>query len=639
MSTIKIGVACHKPSELPKNNLFLPIRVGAALASNDLGLQRDDEGDNISKKNPQYCELTAQYWLWKNAKADYYGLCHYRRFLCFTNPNSKRNLRDQIEANAIDEDTKQIFGLENEALMRKEIESNDLVIGELQKVSKLYTPHGNKNTAYGHWQAHDRALIMEKDLVEMLNILDEVSPEVGASAREYLAGTKFLGFNCFVAKKELFNELCEIEFEVLEKLEKKVDLSNYCTQLTRIYGFMGEIISSAYFYHLEKSGKYKVKHVPLVYFNYTDPIKDIEPEFAGQKNVIPVLFNIADNNPDKFGTIWQSFLDYINDDYKYDVILLSDSMPTVLTRIYTEMAEKHKNISFRIIDIDVYRTRYGEKYNLEDKRKTLDEDENNYFSILPFIPYIFKKYKKMLVVDENVIFCDSVSQLWEEHREDKTLISAPRNAYILSRVNDVYYETMEGYLRKYMKDPFAFFSINVFIWNFEKYREKIKEEVIPPHYLFPNTKGFLRNKEEILNILCEGDVSYMDMRWATWLESNDYLKYQLPYAPFNYYQELMNARKNPGAIVYIDNDPWAMEKTDLYYYFWSVARKTKLYSSYLNKSSKLSVIRAKQKKPINITQKLFPVGSTNRGRMTKLFPKGTKRYKVAKSVLNSFRIN
>ena len=86
MSTIKIGVACHKPSELPKNNLFLPIRVGAALASNDLGLQRDDEGDNISKKNPQYCELTAQYWLWKNAKADYYGLCHYRRFLCFTNP-------------------------------------------------------------------------------------------------------------------------------------------------------------------------------------------------------------------------------------------------------------------------------------------------------------------------------------------------------------------------------------------------------------------------------------------------------------------------------------------------------------------------------------------------------------------------
>ena len=80
-ANIKILIACHKPSELPRNNLFLPVRVGAALASDDFGLQRDDDGkDNISKKNPGYCELTAIYWAWKNLKADYYGLFHYRRF-------------------------------------------------------------------------------------------------------------------------------------------------------------------------------------------------------------------------------------------------------------------------------------------------------------------------------------------------------------------------------------------------------------------------------------------------------------------------------------------------------------------------------------------------------------------------------
>ena len=78
---IKVIVAAHKPYRMPQDSMYLPLQVGRALADQDLGWQGDNTGDNISLKNPYYCELTGLYWAWKNLKADAIGLVHYRRFL------------------------------------------------------------------------------------------------------------------------------------------------------------------------------------------------------------------------------------------------------------------------------------------------------------------------------------------------------------------------------------------------------------------------------------------------------------------------------------------------------------------------------------------------------------------------------
>ena len=63
---IKIFVSAHKQATFPQGNSIIPVQVGAANAvprfTNTL---HDDEGENISAKNPRYCELTAQYWAWK----------------------------------------------------------------------------------------------------------------------------------------------------------------------------------------------------------------------------------------------------------------------------------------------------------------------------------------------------------------------------------------------------------------------------------------------------------------------------------------------------------------------------------------------------------------------------------------------
>ena len=80
---ITILVCAHKPDEHIRNYPpYKAIQVGAALHPEmDLGFLKDNVGDNISEKNPKYCELSAIYWGWRNLKnVEYAGLAHYRRY-------------------------------------------------------------------------------------------------------------------------------------------------------------------------------------------------------------------------------------------------------------------------------------------------------------------------------------------------------------------------------------------------------------------------------------------------------------------------------------------------------------------------------------------------------------------------------
>ena len=76
----EIYIATHKDYNFPQIAGYIPIHVGKDLTDLNLGIIGDNTGDNISSLNPNFCELTALYWMWKNSSADYLGLIHYRRF-------------------------------------------------------------------------------------------------------------------------------------------------------------------------------------------------------------------------------------------------------------------------------------------------------------------------------------------------------------------------------------------------------------------------------------------------------------------------------------------------------------------------------------------------------------------------------
>ena len=94
----KIIIATHKKYWMPKDEMYLPLHVGAEGKFDasgkplDLGYTKDNTGENISEKNSYFCELTGLYWAWKNLDEDYIGLVHYRRYFSMHRRSSFENV-------------------------------------------------------------------------------------------------------------------------------------------------------------------------------------------------------------------------------------------------------------------------------------------------------------------------------------------------------------------------------------------------------------------------------------------------------------------------------------------------------------------------------------------------------------------
>ena len=100
---LHIYISCHKMCYVPKFSFLRPIQVGTAISDVSLDMLHDDIGANISEKNRSYCELTAQYWAWKNDNdVDYYGFWHYRRYMSFLHRELPHNTFEDVEIPYLD---------------------------------------------------------------------------------------------------------------------------------------------------------------------------------------------------------------------------------------------------------------------------------------------------------------------------------------------------------------------------------------------------------------------------------------------------------------------------------------------------------------------------------------------------------
>ncbi|WP_373219479.1 DUF4422 domain-containing protein [Ruminococcus sp. 5_1_39BFAA] len=265
--TVKVIIATHKRYQMPKDDMYLPLHVGAEgktdVAGNDLdlGYLKDNTGDNISALNSSFCELTGLYWAWKNIDADYVGLVHYRRHFCIKKKG--RNLFDSV-------------------LSYRELRPY------LGKV-KVFTPNKRNyyiETLYSHY-AHTH---YSNQLDETRKIIYEKYPDYIKSYDEVIQRTYGYMFNMMIMDRESLNEYCSWLFDILFELSKRIEIPELSAFQGRFYGRISEIIFNVWLDYQMKSGtlrKNQIKEIPCIHMEKINwgkkGIAFLNAKFLGKK--------------------------------------------------------------------------------------------------------------------------------------------------------------------------------------------------------------------------------------------------------------------------------------------------------------------------------------------------------------------
>lgn len=223
---IKILVCCHKNEFWVSNDVYYPIHVGKQNHTNvDLGIPGDNEGDNISNKNNNYCELTGMYWAWKNMTGvDAIGLCHYRRYFDFEDKSIFKNQINHISVKEIKENTFRIPKSLSTSLTK-----NIIVLPK-----KRVSPYSLK---LSYCLIHSC-----EDLRILEDLIKRTQPQKYIAAYERIMrfNNKLSAYNMFIMKWNVFDEYCKWLFDLLFAYEKCVDITNYTDYQKRIFGFISE---------------------------------------------------------------------------------------------------------------------------------------------------------------------------------------------------------------------------------------------------------------------------------------------------------------------------------------------------------------------------------------------------------------
>lgn len=634
MKNISLYVSYHNKCDLIKTQYFKPIQVGtkynSALFPSELN---DATEENISIKNKSFCELTAQYWVWKNdLTSEYIGFCHYRRHFVF-NPENKTesDIYGVIPFEKMDDHYLKDIGYSDISL-ENFLKNVDVVIPEKWDVRNLYA----KNNLDQYKQGQNLDI---NDYYTCLAILNEKYPEYNETANNYNRSVYGYYTNMFIMKREIFLHYSQWLFDILFELEKRIDLSKRDLQEYRVFGYISEWLFGIYVTHLMENKKLNIvecrrtfihnihtgayslsSQEPNLTLNHNDDfLKKINKEY---KKIVPIVTTFNENYALTGTALIQSIIENSDPTCFYDIYILEGALTDATKFNFQFMFRNLKNFKLNIINLDRY---------FEGKELYLHAHFSKEICYRILIPTILPQYNKVIYLDADMVVNRDIQHLFD--------IDIGQNS--IAAVKDyamkgfIKYKTMcrdacgsltaEEYLKQYlgMKNPYDYVQSGTLVLNTEKIRKTgtdqlILQDLCKTSYWFPD--------QDLINKHLEGDIYFLDTNWNV-LHGNGNLDTFFKKLPLEVMENYFNARKDPWIIHFAgEQKPWLNSSTEFAAIFYYYLRNTPWRNYRVNPSNSSQNIDHKVEEiyvnqAITIRQILKPF-------VNRFLPNGTKRRNI-----------
>ncbi len=562
MSDIKIFVT-HTPDSRNvriRHPLFYHVAAGSELWKSPIpkDMLVDHTGEHISGKNRSYCELTTQYWAWKNVEADYYGFCHYRRYFsfaphllqeadcgCLVYPDINKNLQKTL-----------CMGEEN---IRRTAQAHDFLIAKGIPVQALHA-----GSVYEHYKKAEGLHI--RDLQLFYKILCRKFPHLASAARSYLNGKVFYPCNMFLMNRELFFEYSDMLFQILDAFERREDMSLYSQEGRRTPGHLGERFAGIYYEYLKQKGGYRLGELQMAMVEHTEILSVSGPD----AEEIPVVLSADSHYVPVLAVCLRSLTDCMDAARAYHIYIFHTDIREEDQKI---LLETFCSGQVKIDFVDISARTAG--YRLRAKGHISAETYYRFF-----IPDILKDCRKAVYLDADLIVRRDIAQLYDLQLGNALLAGALDPDFI-----GQYYGAnpdTRQYCKKTLKlkDPCSYMQAGALVMNVEAFRQQISTKEL---FQMAESHDYRYSDQDILNIVCEGRMKKLDLRWNVLTDSGHRRRKVIQSAPAHILEEYERARQQPYIIHYAGGcKPWNDPREDFACEFWRTARRTPYYEALLS---------------------------------------------------------
>lgn len=619
-------------SETVDNPLYIPVRCGAVYDEREnVTMLGDDTGDNISEKRKTFCELTVLYWAWKNVQADYYGLCHYRRYLSFSidQYEVKKYVYSWgcVHEEFLTDKTVEKYNLKQDAL-QDEIAKYDIVMATPCKLDETDGPWENNRE---YIQAHLNSFNAD-DIGLVREIVMEQSPELVQYFDEYFDCGYANWYNCFVIKRDIFNSFCEWMFPILFEFEKRCKSDNYSRNMSREPGFFGEHLWGTYLRYIKDKCNYKIAEKQLIFFKQTD--KQSTGKLQSE-NTIPIVFCCSEWYVPYLATTIQSIIDYASNNKQYSIVILESGLSEVSRRRLAAIFNEKDN--FELIFYNPYLITSEIKFHVVP-----GGTKESYYKL--FTPWILKEFDKAIILDcDTIVKCD-LAELYE-YEIGKNWIAAAKDIVFQGRLSVARDHILDYYVNRLNLDIHNIINSGVLVMNLERLRKDVAIDELAG---FCETLPFVNQETDIFNSFMRGKISYLNLKWNFVPKSSYQMHFDMLCGPLKLVEEYEDAVDHIKIMHYFGGiKPWSVPHIEYGDWFWTTAKETIYYEIIIQRMVNVQISNnthqlfscattGQEQQYVSgarrVANKLLPIGSRRREILKFFIPKGSKLWNFLKRI-------